>query len=76
MKQAEVKTGETYLFKRTDVEHRKNMVGTHVTIAGAKTGGKKINFHGGTVTGVGKKPKRFRLTNGQTCNAGEIEEIN
>jgi hypothetical protein len=76
VKQSQVKSGDSYLFYRTDVEHRKSMEGTIVTISGSKIGGKKENYHSGILfTGVGRKPKRFKLTNGQWCNAGELKTI-
>lgn len=75
MKQEEIKSGESYLFYKTDVAHRKFMEGTIVTVAGSRSGGKKENYHGGVLTGVGKKPKRFKLTNGSYCNAGELKKL-
>lgn len=73
MKQDDVKTGESYLFYTTDVEHRKSMIGTVVTIASQRQGRKKFNVQSGIATGIKKSPRRFRLTNGQTCNAGELK---
>ena len=76
MKQDEVKVGESYLFTRTDVEHRKFMEGTIVTVCGSKQGKKKANYHSGVIlTGIGKSPKRFKLTNGQYCNAGNLKIV-
>lgn len=71
MKQHEVKTGESYLFINTDVEHRKNMIGTIVTVVGRKQGKKKhITTHG--FSSIGKSPIRFKLSNGQYANAANL----
>jgi hypothetical protein len=73
MKQNEIITGNSYLFANTDVEHRKNMIGTIVTVVSRKQGNKKPNFQGGMLTGIGKKPIRFKLSNGQWANAANLK---
>lgn len=78
MKQTEIKTGESYLFARTDTVHKKDMVGTIVTVTGRRNGGDKPQYHGGVggvFTGTGRKPKRFKLSNGRYANASELTEI-
>lgn len=75
MKQADVKTGESYLFRCTDTGHRKNMIGTVVKVIGRKRKGKKQLFNHG-MGGIGRPPIRFKLSNGQYANAGELAEIN
>lgn len=75
MKEADIKTAENYLFTRTDVEHRKNMEGTIVTVIGKKRGTKKANYQGGILTGVGKGTLKFKLSNGQYANAANLKKI-
>lgn len=76
MKQADVKSGESYLFTTTDIPHRKFMEGTVVTVCGSKSGKTKANYHSGQLfTGLGRSPKRFKLTNGQYCNAGNLAPL-
>lgn len=75
MKQNEIITGESYLFTNTDVDHRKNMIGTTVTVVGRKGGNKKHNYQGGILTGTGKSPMKFKLNNGQSCNAANLRAI-
>jgi hypothetical protein len=76
MKQSEIKTGESYLFTRTDVENRKFMEGTIVTVCSSKQRNKKPNIQSGIITGIGKKPKRFKLTNGHYANAANLQPLN
>lgn len=71
MREHEVKSGESYLFANTDVEHRKNMVGTIVTVCGVLKGKDKTHYQHDN----GKKPNRFKLTNGQYANAGNLKPI-
>jgi len=74
MKQTDVKKGESYLFGRTDVEHRKFMQGTIVTVSGIKCGSKRIvSTERGLETK--KNPKRFKLTNGHWANAANLNPI-
>ena len=74
MKQKDVKSGESYLFFTTFVEHRKNMLNTVVTVCGRKSGSYKEAIYNSS--GKSKRNKRFLLTNGQYCNASEIKPIN
>lgn len=72
MNQREIKIGESYLFFRTDVAHRKGMEGTIVKVIGQINGGKKKETMWSNCGG-GNKPMRFKLDNGQYCNAGELK---
>lgn len=75
MKQAEIKTGETYLFYHTCVEHRKFMVGKLVKVVGRRGGGKKYpSLPNYSMQNPGKRPIRFKLENGQYANAGELRK--
>jgi len=76
MKQTDVKIGESYVFKCTSHEHKKDMIGTIVTVVGKKKSKKYPVKQGGILTGYGCKPIRFRLSNGRYANAGELRVIN
>lgn len=76
MKQKDIVVGKSYLFYYTDTLHKKDMVGSVVTVVGSKLGSKSINYHSGIVpTGMSKKPKRYKLSNGRYANAGELKEL-
>lgn len=70
MKQAEIQVGGSYLFGRTDVEHRKNMEGIIVTVI-QKIKGKSKRFDY-RQNGIPKSPMRFKLSNGQYANAANL----
>ncbi len=75
MKQTEIEVGKSYLFNTTDVEHRKNMIGTVVTVVSSRSGKSKANKQFGMITGIGRNPKRYRLSNGQACKAAELKHL-
>lgn len=70
----DVHSGESYLFYYTDVPHRKFMVGTVVTVRGAKSGSHRAADQQGILS-VRRTPKRFKLTNGSYANAGELKPL-
>lgn len=75
MKQSEIIVGKTYFFHNTDVEHRKSMVGTNVTVVGKKKGKLRPSSHGGVITGYGNSPIKFKLSNGKYCTAGNLRPL-
>lgn len=69
MKQNEVKIGESYLFRTTSTEHKKDMIGTIVKVVGSKPGSRKyVSWRHPSH----RSPKRFKLDNGRWANAGEL----
>lgn len=73
MKQSEIEIGHSYIFKCTDSLHKKDMIGTIVTIV-SKTENNSNNkeyFKNRRY----KKPIRFKLSNGRYANAGELTNI-
>ena len=75
MKEKDIERGKSYLFKSTDVEHRKFMIGTIVTVSGVKKGKKCVWYQGGIIPISGRKPKKFKLTNGHYANAANLQEL-
>ena len=76
MKQKDVLIGKSYLFYYTDSLHKKDMIGSVVTVVGSESRSRSVNFHAGIVpTGISKKPKRYKLSNGRYANAGELKEL-
>lgn len=75
MKQKDVKRGESYLFHHTDVPHRKFMEGTVVTVSGIKKGKETTIIAHGCIPQPARKPTRFKLTNGQYANAGDLRPL-
>lgn len=76
MKQSDVIIGESYVFKHTTTEHKKDMIGTIVTVVGKRKGKKTPSKQNGIITGYGNRPTRFKLSNGRFANAGELRLIN
>lgn len=72
MKQSEIKTGETYLFATTEHEHKKDMIGQHVTVEAVRKGKKRINKHG---LSLGIAPPKYKLSNGRYAKAAEMKAL-
>ena len=75
MKQDDIKNNHSYLFKTTDVVHKKDMVNTIVTVIKQKKGKVKLNYQNGLLTGQGNSPKRYLLSNGRWAKAAELQSI-
>lgn len=74
MKQSEIQVGKSYLFKRTDTSHKKDMIDTIVTIKRIRKG--RVVYSNNLFSDYKRtKPKRILLTNGRYCNAGELQEL-
>lgn len=75
MKQSEIVTGESYLFDKTEIEHRKFMEGTVVTVQKILAR-KKIRFTDKDgFRHIGYNPKKYLLTNGAKCTACELKPL-
>jgi len=75
MKQADIQVGHEYLFICTDVEHRKDMVGTIVRVIRKRPGRAKTALYSGVIPYTAKSPMRIGLSNGRWANAAELREI-
>lgn len=76
MKVSEVITGKEYLFYRTNIEHRKDMEGTIVTIQSRKKRGRgRPMYHGAILTGIHSGHTVFKITTGRKVSACELKEI-
>lgn len=75
MRESEIKSGESYLFTGSSIEHRKFMNGTIVTVCGRKSGSVRTRQDCNGMTFTGRTPKRFKLTNGQYANAGNLKAL-
>lgn len=74
MKQADIIVGETYLFKKTIHDHKKDMVGSHVKVVGKKNGNKKVVISH-YISQDARAPMKFKLENGRWAAACELEKI-
>ncbi len=76
MKQTDIKVGNSYLFKDTTIEHRKDLVGTVVIITGKKKRGKgKLYAHACGLPCITGGYVVYKIENGRTVNASELQEI-
>lgn len=74
MKTSEITIGKTYLFFKTEIEHRKDLIGQNITVVGKKIKGKGVvkntytsHIHGGHVV--------YKTNLGRNVSACELKEL-
>lgn len=72
MKEKEVEIGSSYLFHNTTVIHRKQMIGSIVTICGKKRKGKGKHLLNGDISGG---HVQFITQDGAKVLASELKQI-
>lgn len=72
MKQVNIHIGHSYLFKKTEIEHKRDMVGKVFKVINSKKGSMS---KGGLWNESSCRPMRYRLDNGRWASACELSEI-
>jgi hypothetical protein len=76
MRQADIKIGGSYLFQRTEILHRKDLIGTVVKIIRSKIRGKgRVNYGSGQIH-INGGWRVFITETGRKVSACELTEIN
>ncbi len=76
MKQSEIVIGNSYLFYRTEIVHRKDLIGTIVKIVGKKKRGKgKLQMHSNYLPQITGGYWVYKTDMGRKVNCCELKEL-